>query len=232
MSSLYFKRALLFILIFVTLMLLSKVQAQVKSQIKSASQNAAQNTIEKDKIIQMLIQNFANVSGQFEQTQKNSKKNILGQFNFSQPNRFIWEYQKPFAQIIQSDGQQLYIYDKDLKQISIKKINNELYTTPIAVFFDAKNWQKNFSYTIKNIQQNTQNNKNITQQVMLIPKNKDSTYVHLIIDINNAQIPQGFAFKDNIGNEGYIRINNLKKKIFKTSDFNFIIPKDVDVIRD
>jgi outer membrane lipoprotein carrier protein len=224
---------ILFSLVITTLSMQNMANANNDSRNNTnKNANVDNNTkVQHEKIIQTAINNFSSISGQFEQTQKNNKKIILGQFIFNQPNRFIWEYQKPFAQILQSDGKQLYIYDKDLQQITIKKISSEIYAAPIAIFFDAKNWKNNFNYTVK-LAESTSKNILSQQQIVLTPKNKDSTYTHLIIDIDNTYTPQGFAFKDNVGNEGYIRIFNLKTKIFKANDFNFTIPKGVDVIKE
>ena len=52
-----------------------------------------------------------------------TKNNSSGYFEFSRPGRFIWVYQKPFEQVLQSDGERLYIYDKDLKQV-IEEMKN------------------------------------------------------------------------------------------------------------
>jgi len=39
-----------------------------------------------------------------------------GNFLFARPGKFIWTYQKPYEQVLQADGEKLYIYDKDLNQ--------------------------------------------------------------------------------------------------------------------
>ena len=37
-----------------------------------------------------------------------------GTFEFARPGKFIWTYLKPYEQLLQADGDKLYIYDKDL----------------------------------------------------------------------------------------------------------------------
>ena len=44
-----------------------------------------------------------------------------GTFIFSRPGKFIWTYKKPYEQVLQADGTNLYIYDKDLNQVTVKK---------------------------------------------------------------------------------------------------------------
>src|ERR1700742_4833828 len=35
-----------------------------------------------------------------------------GTFVFARPGKFIWSYEKPYQQILQADGDKLYVYDK------------------------------------------------------------------------------------------------------------------------
>ena len=58
--------------------------------------------------------------GEFTQTltknvdgAKTTSTPSTGTFVFARPGKFIWEYQKPYEQLLQADGDQLYIYDKD-----------------------------------------------------------------------------------------------------------------------
>jgi len=61
------------------------------------------------------------------------KKVTSGKFEFARPNRFRFEYQKPFEQVIVGDGQKVWIYDADLNQASSRKIGAALGATPAAL---------------------------------------------------------------------------------------------------
>ncbi|HSM22043.1 MAG TPA: outer membrane lipoprotein chaperone LolA, partial [Rubrivivax sp.] len=50
------------------------------------------------------------------------KKTSSGQFEFARPNRFRFEYTKPFEQLIVADGQKVWIFDTDLNQASSRAI--------------------------------------------------------------------------------------------------------------
>ena len=49
-----------------------------------------------------------------------------GSFQFARPGKFVWTYQKPYEQILQADGDKLYIYDKDLNQVTIRKLGHAI----------------------------------------------------------------------------------------------------------
>jgi outer membrane lipoprotein carrier protein len=65
------------------------------------------------------------------------KKTSSGSFEFSRPNRFRFEYAKPFAQTIVADGEKVWIYDADLNQVSSRKFSAALGATPAALLAGA-----------------------------------------------------------------------------------------------
>jgi outer membrane lipoprotein carrier protein len=61
------------------------------------------------------------------------KKTSSGRFEFSRPNRFRFNYLKPFEQLIVADGQKVWIYDADLNQASSRQFSQALGSTPAAL---------------------------------------------------------------------------------------------------
>ena len=61
------------------------------------------------------------------------KKTSSGSFEFARPNRFRFAYARPFVQTIVADGQKVWIHDPDLNQVSARKIDQALGTTPAAL---------------------------------------------------------------------------------------------------
>lgn len=60
-------------------------------------------------------------------------KTSSGSFEFLRPNRFRFNYTKPFEQLIVADGQKVWIYDTDLNQASSRKLTQALGATPAAL---------------------------------------------------------------------------------------------------
>ncbi|MBU6258315.1 MAG: outer membrane lipoprotein chaperone LolA [Burkholderiales bacterium] len=61
------------------------------------------------------------------------RKTSSGEFEFMRPNRFRFEYRKPFEQLIVADGSKVWIYDADLNQVSSRRIGQALGSTPAAL---------------------------------------------------------------------------------------------------
>lgn len=64
-------------------------------------------------------------------------KTSSGRFEFARPNRFRFNYLKPFVQTIVADGQTLWLYDVDLNQVTARKQAAVLGATPAALIASA-----------------------------------------------------------------------------------------------
>lgn len=71
-----------------------------------------------------------------------------GTFVLSRPNRFRFDYLKPYEQLIISDGKNLWLYDKDLEQVTQRDYSSALDATPAALLAggaEATMAQENFT---------------------------------------------------------------------------------------
>ena len=69
--------------------------------------------------------------------QAQRSKTSSGTFEFVRPNRFRFDYRKPFEQTIVADGQTLWLYDADLNQVTARKQEAVLGATPAALIASA-----------------------------------------------------------------------------------------------
>ena len=64
-------------------------------------------------------------------------KTSHGTFECARPNRFRFNYAKPFQQTLVADGQTLWLHDVDLNQVTARKLSQALQGTPAAVIAAA-----------------------------------------------------------------------------------------------
>lgn len=64
---------------------------------------------------------------------KARSKTSNGTFEFLRPNRFRFDYSKPFPQAIVADGQTLWLHDMDLNQVTARQQQDVLGSTPAAL---------------------------------------------------------------------------------------------------
>lgn len=56
-----------------------------------------------------------------------------GTLAFQRPGRFRWSYVRPYPQLIVGDGERVWVYDEDLKQVTVRKLDLALGATPAAL---------------------------------------------------------------------------------------------------
>ena len=145
-----------------------------------------------------------------------------GTFLFARPGKFIWTYQKPYEQLLQADGEKLYIYDKDLNQVTVRKLGNALGSSPAAILFGSNDLDKNF--TLKEIGM-----KGGLEWLEATPKTKDTTFDHIGIGFRNG-LPEAMELRDSFGQVSLLTFTRFEKNPAMPSEqFKFVVPKGADV---
>ena len=145
-----------------------------------------------------------------------------GTFVFARPGKFIWTYQKPYEQLLQADGDKLYIYDKDLNQVTTRKLGSALGSSPAAILFGSNDLEKNF--TLREA-----GKKDGLEWLEATPKAKDSTFEHIGIGLRNG-LPESMILRDTFGQMSLLSFTKFEKNPALTADqFKFVIPKGADV---
>ncbi len=145
-----------------------------------------------------------------------------GTFVFARPGKFIWTYQKPYEQLLQADGDKLYIYDKDLNQVTVKKLGNALGSSPAAILFGSNDLDKNFTLQ-------EAGKKNGLEWLHAIPKAKDTTFELIAIGMRNG-VPEAMELRDSFGQVSTLTFTNFERNPpMGATQFKFVVPKDADV---
>ena len=92
------------------------------------------------------------VNGASADSAQGRYKVSTGQFAFARPNRFRFDYQKPYAQTIVADGHTLWFYDHDLEQVTASPQAQALQNTPAALLTNARSLADlEKTFTVKNL---------------------------------------------------------------------------------
>lgn len=65
------------------------------------------------------------------------QKTSSGTLEFHRPGQFRFVYKKPFAQTLVADGQNFWLHDVELNQITVRRQSQVLGSTPMALFTSA-----------------------------------------------------------------------------------------------
>jgi outer membrane lipoprotein carrier protein len=145
-----------------------------------------------------------------------------GTFEFSRPGKFIWIYRKPYEQHLQADGEKLYIYDKDLNQVTVRKLGNALGSSPAAILFGSNDLEKNF--TLKDAGE-----RDGMEWLQATPKAKDTTFEQIGIGLRDG-VPAAMELHDSFGQVSLLSFTKFEKNpALPDTQFRFTPPKGADV---
>ncbi|MDD5330251.1 MAG: outer membrane lipoprotein chaperone LolA [Sulfuricella sp.] len=148
-----------------------------------------------------------------------------GTMSFSRPGKFRWVYEKPYEQLIVGDGAKLWMYDTDLKQVTVKQMDRAIGSSPAALLAGSNEIERHFD--LKDL-----GKRGSLEWLEATPKDKESTF---------ETVRMGFAEKgldtmelhDHFGQTTIIRFSDFERNPRLSSDlFKFSPPKGADVIGD
>jgi len=170
--------------------------------------------------------NVASFKAEFNQVLKDDNNAVLqsasGSMSFKRPGKFRWDYVKPDKQQIVSNGRKIWIYDEELEQVTIKSLKKGLGKTPARVLTESADLDKEFD--IKDL-----GKKEGIDWVELKPKGTGNEFQSIKIGFDKSL--RKMILSDNLKQTTTIDFTKLtvNPKI-SASEFNFKIPKGVDVI--
>jgi outer membrane lipoprotein carrier protein len=145
-----------------------------------------------------------------------------GTFLFARPGKFIWNYVKPYEQLLQADGDRLYVYDKDLNQVTIKKLGDALGSSPAAILFGSNDLEKNFTLSEAGTRDGL-------EWLNATPKAKDTAFEQISIGLRNGT-PEAMELRDAFGQTSLLAFKKFEKNPpLAAQQFKFVIPKGADV---
>lgn len=211
-----------------TLQKQASLSAVVLSAMLAFSSTAQASAIEQFK---SFVVNTKTAKGEFLQVQmkmvngvSKTGKSSSGTFKFARPGKFIWTYIKPYDQVLQADGDKLYLYDKDLNQVTIKTLGNAIASSPAAILFGSVDLDKNFIMKDVGIKQGV-------EWLEAIPKTKDSQFDTIGIGMKDG-VPVGMELRDSFGQLSLVTLKNFEKNpTFAADQFKFVVPQGADVLR-
>ena len=179
------------------------------------------------------VNNVSSMSSEFSQVvldKKGSKlQDVEGVMLFKRPNKFRWDYLKPYQNQIISDGDRLYMYDQDLRQVSINSIAKVGGSTPLLIIA-GKNIEKYF--TLRNIesQAGDESSQNI-KWVEAIPKEEGAGFSKVMLGLTENKLSV-MKIVDAFEHITTISFKNAKYNVsLSDNDFLFKLPNGVDVVQ-
>src|SRR5881394_4088147 len=146
-----------------------------------------------------------------------------GSFVFLRPGRFRWVYDKPVDQVIVGDGDRVWIYDRGLAQVTVRKLARALGSTPAALLAGSTDVDAAFELA-------EAGTKDGLEWLEAKPKDREAGFEKIRMGFSVAGL-QTMELSDNFGQTTLLRFTSLQPNAkVEAKEFRFEPPKGADVL--
>ncbi len=148
-----------------------------------------------------------------------------GNLWIERPGKFRWNYTVPYEQHIVGDGQEVWVYDVELKQAAVRRMEGALGATP-AILLSGKGVLESV-FVIKDLGRQGE-----LDWLLLTPKKNDGGFEKIRIGFGKGKILT-LEMVDGFGQTTRVTLRDAKENVqIDASKFKFKPPAGVDVIRE
>jgi outer membrane lipoprotein carrier protein len=146
-----------------------------------------------------------------------------GSFVFQRPGKFRWTYAKPVDQLIVGDGERVWIYDRDLNQVTVRKLSKALGSTPAALLAGASEVEAAFELR-------DAGSRDGLEWLEARPKEREAGFERIRMGFSATGV-EAMELVDQFGNTTQLRFRNLQRNPrIDPAEFRFEPPKGADVL--
>jgi outer membrane lipoprotein carrier protein len=172
------------------------------------------------------LKNMDNLSAEFKQTLLDEDKNVVqqssGTLALQRPGKFAWIYTEPFEQRIIADGSELWVYDVELDQVTVKPMDESISNAPIMILMKESDVTQQFN--VIEVGQ-----RKFLFWIELEPREKDLEYQRIFIGLEDGNV-RAMELQDQFGQSTQIVFDNLRLGVVHNpATFKFVPPEGVDV---
>ena len=148
---------------------------------------------------------------------------VTGTMQFSRPGRFRWEYDKPYEQTIVSDGSRVWLYDKDLNQVTVRRLDRALGSSPAALLAGSNEIEKSYTLTSLGSQDGL-------DWLEALPRTQDTAFERVKLGFGKSGL-EAMELRDQFGQVTVIKFSTIERNArLPPEAFRFTPPKGADVL--
>ena len=141
----------------------------------------------------------------------------------SRPGKLRWDIQKPYPQLVVGDGEKIWIYDPELKQITVRKAGQAISGSPAALLAGNNELEKNFVLEEAGEAEGM-------NWVEATPRAGDSGFEKVRLGFAGKDL-KAMELHDSFGQTTHIRFANFERNpVLPAATFRFIPPAGVDIV--
>jgi outer membrane lipoprotein carrier protein len=178
-------------------------------------------------LVDEFIEDVESFSGNFEQVLIDADGEVIerttGTLEISRPGKFRWSYVEPYEQWLIADGLNIWSYDVDLAQVTVKPQADALANTPALLLSGSADALDQFDYE-------GSYDETVTTWVKLAPRNTDSGFLRMELGFIDDTLNR-MVFFDNLEQTTLVEFRDVAvNDQIDPARFEFLVPDDVDVV--
>ena len=147
-----------------------------------------------------------------------------GSMQFIRPGKFRWAYLKPYEQLIVGDGEKFWLYDADLNQVTVKKLDAALGSSPAALLSGNNEIERGFVL-------NDIGNRQGLDWLQAKPRTQDTSFDKILMAFDSQSNLSVMELYDAFGHKTILRFTNMQRNpTLPPQLFKFVPPKGADVL--
>ncbi len=184
--------------------------------------------------LKAFVRGASGASGRFTQTVLGKDGKVVdgpieGTFAFKRPGRFVWDVRTPYPQKIVADAKNIYVWDPDLNQVTVKRLTAAVSSTPASILFGETDVEKSFA--LEDLPAG--NGKEGLLWVRATPRREDLTYEFIDLGFDAGGKIAAMRLKDHFGQTTELQLSGIVVDDKLPDDqFVFAIPEGADVLAD
>jgi outer membrane lipoprotein carrier protein len=184
-----------------------------------------------DEVGQQLVNDFVDnvitLQGRFEQSLIDAEGTVVerssGTLEIERPGRFRWSYSEPYEQWLVADGLNIWSYDVDLAQVTVKPQAKALANTPALLLGGSEDALSQFSFDGSMVEKGT-------TWVRMIPVDTKSGFERMELGFFNGQLSR-MVFFDNLEQTTLVALYDVTtNEPIDSERFEFQVPDDADLV--
>ncbi|MCL2523699.1 MAG: outer membrane lipoprotein chaperone LolA [Betaproteobacteria bacterium] len=146
-----------------------------------------------------------------------------GIVSIARPGKLRWEILKPYPQLVVGDGEKIWIYDSELRQVTVRPVGEAIGGSPAALLAGRGDLERNFTLREAGESEGL-------VWVEATPKAGDSGFEQVRIGFAGNDL-KAMELRDSFGQTTLIRFSALERNpALPPATFRFTPPADADVI--
>lgn len=180
---------------------------------------------------EMLVGDFVDkvitLEARFEQALIDAEGEVVersaGTLEIERPGKFRWSYQEPYEQLLVADGRNVWSYDLDLMQVTVKAQSDALDNTPAMLLGGGDGALSQFRFDGSSVEDGT-------TWVRMIPVDTSSGFERMELGFEAGTLTR-MVFFDSLEQTTFVALHDVRtNEPIEPGRFVFEVPEDADLV--